>query len=494
MNDTILEMRLPGRTFARAHQRFEAGHPLVFDLLLLLAIGGTILFAFLGQNRNWASREIRHAEIMREMAESGDFLVPRLMGEVYHDKPPVMHVIGAALMRFSTEPSLFHARFPSALSALTSMLAVYGLGRILRGRQVGFWAALVLLAMPGFWIMARVARPDLTLVALILLSCLFLGWGMQGTQRWVHAACLSASGVASALAVITKGPYGLLVPLLFLVFAPCDNCSLTRPGRGFLAFGAGFIVMLGAWAGPVYLRDGGIYLHAVLFQNDLSTGGGTGHYQPFYWYLGSGFLQSLPAIVFLPLAIQQSRRERRFPAALAIAAVILVVISCVPGKRRHYLLPLLPFLGLGLAAAITGLAEWRKPIYRLARTTIIGGLLAGPLYYGPILHLLRPRGDSEWAFITEVARSVPPDATVVCFGAMAENLAWIRHDYRRIIDVTTLAEAETALTAGEDARYLVASKDDLSALQSSSNVASLRPLLDCNIDRKGHWLLAHMQP
>jgi 4-amino-4-deoxy-L-arabinose transferase-like glycosyltransferase len=468
--------------------------PLVVDLLLLLAIGGTVLLSFLGQNRNWASREIRHAEIMREMAESGDFLIPRLMGEVYYDKPPVMHFIGATLMRASGEPNLFHARFPSALAALISMLAVYGLGRMLGGHRVRLWAAFALLAMPGFWIMARVARPDLTLVALILLSCLFLGWAMQRANGWANAGWLVASGAASALAVITKGPYGLLVPLLFLAFAPRENRALVRPGWRFLWFGAGCLLMLGAWAGPVYLRDGGEYLRGVLFQEDLSTGGGSGHFEPFYWYLGSGFLQSLPVILFLPLAIRQWRRERRFPAALVIAAVILFVISCVPGKRRHYLLPLLPFLALGLAAGIARLAQSHRVLRRLALAIVIGGVVAGPLYYGPILHWLRPQGDSEWDFITDVAEALPPDATVVCFGAMDEYLAWVRRDHRRIIGVETLAEAEAALGAGKDDRYLVASDDDLLALENDPDLDSLHPVLERRIDRKGPWLLAHLQP
>jgi 4-amino-4-deoxy-L-arabinose transferase-like glycosyltransferase len=472
-------------------RRLISRHPLAADLLLLLAIGGTVLFSFLGQNRNWASREIRHAEIMREMAESGDYLIPRLLGEVYYDKPPVMHFLGASLMGASDAPNLFHARFPSALAALISMLAVYGLGRMLGGRQVGIWAALVLLGMPGFWIMARVARPDLTLVALILVSCLFLGWAMRLPRGTGKAGWLIASGMAAALAVITKGPYGILVPLLFLGFAPRQNPQLVRPGWRFLWFGLGLMLMLAAWAGPVYLRDGGEYLRGVLYQEDLSTGGGSGHFEPFYWYLGSGFLQTLPVILFLPLAIRQWRRDRQFPAALVIAAVILLVISCVPGKRRHYLLPLLPFLALGLATGIVAFAQHHQALRRLALITIIGSLAAGPLYYGPILHWLRPQGDSEWAFISEVAGALPPTATVVCFGSMGEYLAWVRRDHRRIIEARNLAEAEAALSAGDSDRYLIASKADWLTLENDPELGELHPVLEMDIDRKGKWLLAH---
>ena len=69
------------------------------DLLWLTLLSALVLFPALGQNRDWSSREIRHAEIIREMAESGDFFVPTLMGESYRDKPPVMHAAAALLVR-----------------------------------------------------------------------------------------------------------------------------------------------------------------------------------------------------------------------------------------------------------------------------------------------------------------------------------------------------------------------------------------------------------
>lgn len=473
-------------------QRIISRHPLAADLLLLLVLGGLVLFSFLGQNRHWASREIRHAEIMREMAETGDFLIPRLLGEVYYDKPPVMHVVGATLMRVSGEPNLFHARFPSALAALLSLFAVYGLGRMLGGRLVGLWGSLALLSMPGFWNMARIARPDLTLVALTLLSCLFLGWAMRLPNGGAKIAWLVASGVSSALGVITKGPYGVMVPLLFLAFAPRGNAGLVRPRWRFLWFGLGLVFTLIAWSCPVYLRDGGQYLRGVIFQEDLSTAGGTGHYAAVYWYLGPGFLQTLPVILLLPFAIRQWRQEKRLPAALLIAAAIFLIISCVPGKRRHYILPFFPFLALALAEGIAHFSQTHQRLRWLAIAIVAGGVAAGPLYYGPILYWLQPHGDTEWSFITQVAKALPPNATVVCFGAKHEHLAWVRRDHRRIIGVGNLAQAKSALLSGDGDQYLVVLENDLRALEQDLDVKSLRPLIAQEIDRKGRWLLVHL--
>lgn len=42
-------------------------------LVLLTVLSAIVVFPALGQTRHLASREIRHAEIIREIAESGDY-------------------------------------------------------------------------------------------------------------------------------------------------------------------------------------------------------------------------------------------------------------------------------------------------------------------------------------------------------------------------------------------------------------------------------------
>src|SRR5437016_5665522 len=122
-------------------------HPTTFDLLFLSLVAAAALLLFLGQNCHWASREIRHAEIMREMTEDGDFLIPHLMGQIYVDKPPVLHALGAALMRVGGGANILFARLPAALAGIVAVLSLYGLGRLLLSRKEALLGSLALLAM-----------------------------------------------------------------------------------------------------------------------------------------------------------------------------------------------------------------------------------------------------------------------------------------------------------------------------------------------------------
>jgi 4-amino-4-deoxy-L-arabinose transferase-like glycosyltransferase len=343
--------------------------------------------------------------------------------------------------------------------------------------------------MPGFYIAGRTARPDMVLVVFILLATVLLGASMQPRPPWSRRALLLLAGVAAGIATVTKGPYGFLFPFVFVAFAPWQNPKLQRPTWEFLWFALGIILVVGGWATAVYDRADGAYLRSVVFQKDLSSGGGAGHYEPFYWYLGSGFIQTLPVIVFLPWSVIRWRRERRFPAALIMAATLFLVLSLMPGKRRHYLLPALPFFALALAEGWIDFAErgvrWRRAGWAI----VVTGLVANPAYYGPVVKWLRPEGDTEYRYVTAASALLPPQANVICFGNMDENLAWIRRTTSGIRSVRLPEQAATILRRPGTATHLMLSRKHFDALRQIPDVGEFEILLERPIDRRDSWLL-----
>ncbi|MGL4421976.1 MAG: ArnT family glycosyltransferase, partial [Gemmataceae bacterium] len=158
--------------------------------------------------------ESRYAQIPREMLERGDWVVPRLQGEAYLDKPPLMYwLVMLSYRLFGVCPEA--ARLVPALCVHATILGVYGLGRRSIGSTGALWAAMLLSAAPLFIGVARLLLLDGLLTFCITLSMLTgfeaVRTGQFRRSWWIAAALFSGLGF------LTKGPISevLLFPPLF---------------------------------------------------------------------------------------------------------------------------------------------------------------------------------------------------------------------------------------------------------------------------------------
>lgn len=462
----------------------------LFDLLVLAALSAVVIFPALGQTRHLESREIRHAEIIREMAERGDYLVPRLFGEIYYDKPPVMHAAAAFLTRMAGKPSITITRIPSAVAGMLGILATYGLGLLLFDRRSALVGAIALLGMPGYVIMARQARPDMILCASMLFSCLSLGLGMREERRISRIFYFVLTGLFTGLAVVTKGPYGLIVPAFFAIFVPFHRQDLKRPHLGWLCFGLGFLTALAIWATPAYLRDGGEYLRGVLFQPDLDVTKGGRSTKPFFYYIRHVFRLTLPLLFFLPLAIKDLRRCG-YSAPLAIAGAIFIVISCIPKRRLHYMLPLYPFLALGIAASIVRHSVTSHIVRRAAWGLISISVVTMPIYFVAIQPIVQPYKNSPMFFAKEVLGVIEPNSRVYCVSSIGEVLAWTGRRYEGIhkLDRNDRPSACRILREAEAGSYLIVSEQNLQSLLNDNEPIPYKLILDRKVDHEKMMLL-----
>lgn len=412
------------------------------DLLLLLAISALVLLPGLGQTKHLASREIRHAEIIREMAESGQYCVPRLLGQDYFDKPAIMHAPAAWLTRLTGQPSLGLARLPSALCAALATLAVYALGRKLHRRLVGAFAAVALLAMPGFHSMARQARPDMILACSVVASCLAALWGLAARRQGTKHLAFLLAGMLAGLGTLAKGPFGVLFPLLFCLIIPFRD-QRWRPMRwGILAWSIGLFLTLLAWAIPAYCYDQGAYLRSVIHQPDLDATASTSRnwLKQLTYYLRNGIVPSLPVILFVPLAL----RNRAFPRPLAVAASIFCVLTATPKQRKHYLLPALPFLALGIVPSILERAKTQLWVRRAALILFPAFLIGQALFYSLALPLLHPADDPELAFSRQALEKVEQGGIILCTEGH-EALAWTARSTEGILPIGEDTDPRIAL-------------------------------------------------
>lgn len=468
----------------RVLKNFRERQPHFLDLLILIAVSALVIFPALGQNRHWASREIRHAEIIREMAESGDYLVPKLLGKPYYDKPPVMHAAAAVLTRIVGEPSMTIVRMPSAIAGILGILATYGVGLLLLDRKTALIGAFALLGMPGYSLMARQARPDMILCFSIIASCLFLCLGMRKYRSLPRMLYFTLAGLLAGLGVVTKGPFGILFPVFFAILVPFRRQDLKRPRIGWIIFGFGVLAAIALWAVPAYFRDSGVYLHRVIFQPDLDVSKG-GNGGPFY-YVWMVLLLALPLSLFLPVAIVDLRR-RGYSAMLAVAGAIFIVISCIPQKRRHYPLPLYPFLALGIAASIVRHSETSKLVRRSAWVLIPLSVIAIPTYYAIVQPLVHPSEDPDMLFAKEVLSVVEQDARIYCAKG-EEEMAWVGRQHKRICKFPIDSSASMVLRQVESKSYLVIDEHGLTSLLKITEPLPIELILARKIGREKSML------
>jgi 4-amino-4-deoxy-L-arabinose transferase-like glycosyltransferase len=459
----------------------------VLDWALLMMLGALVIIPALGQTRACISHEILHAEIIREMAERGDYVETKILGERIPDKPPVMHAPAALLTRWLGHPSLWVARFPSALAGILGILAAYEIGRALLDRRAALLGAVALLGMPGYSLLAREALPDMILCTGISFSCLGLVLGMRAQKPFVRTIYFALAGGAAGVAVLAKGPIGLLFPVVFAILVPFRRAEFKRPRVGWLVFIVGLLATAAIWAVPAYLRDHGLYLHQVIFQRDLNLAEAV-QKKPFYLYFGVGFLLSLPLSIFLPAALLDCRRHG-YSSLLAMSAAILLVFSCVPKKRDHYLLPMYPFLALGIATAIVRRTETSLLVRRVTWTLVPLSLAAMPLYFAVIQPRILHTEDPEIVFAKEVLPIIGTDGRVFCVEVHSEVLAWVAGRYDGMSDLN-LKSATTVdrLRQAPKGVYLLINEKNLAPLLKTTGPLPLRLLLDRRV-RKETWEL-----
>jgi 4-amino-4-deoxy-L-arabinose transferase-like glycosyltransferase len=340
----------------------------LIDCLLLLALGLVLIATGIGFRDPWPADEPRFALIARDMALSGDWLLPRVGGDIYADKPPLYFWIMAALFQLTGS---LRATFliPSLLSALASVLLVYDLARRLWNRETGLLAGALLLLTVQFVWQARQAQIDATLCFWTTLSLYgLLRHLLLGPQwRWYVVGW-----AAAGFGVITKG-VGFLPLLILVPFALLQDQSWsltcradrprTAPGSAmrWMSGPLAFLLAIAVWLVPMLLAassdpSAAAYRDEILFHQTLDRYASAWHHRKPFWY----FIVNVVPLLWLPLTamlpwlvprwIQALRaRDLRIALLLAWVAIVVLFFSISSGKRGVYILPAVPALVLACA-------------------------------------------------------------------------------------------------------------------------------------------------
>jgi len=357
-----------------------------------------LAFAFQGTRGLWEPDEGFYTNPALDMLRSGDWWLPRLNGEPFLDKPPLVYWSIAGGMRL-LGANEWGARAVHALWYLGTALVVGLLGARWWGRRTGLLASLVYATSLAPFLAANVLTPDTPLAFFATLSY-YAYWRLEEHEApaariswsrisWPRISWGGALGAALGLGALAKGP------AILVLGAPLGVVTLLRRRRlgrwlgdpGYVTAGIVFV----AFAVPWYLLMATKLPGAAsyLFDNQVLGRLATSDYARNATGF-AGLEVYLPVLLFgtLPWNLLWARRAagglrfprlslagiRSRPVALLLAAWLLLPLAVFCAARSRlplYILPLFAPLSLVFARGLTS-GEQPRP---RARAWFLGWLL-----------------------------------------------------------------------------------------------------------------------
>lgn len=430
-------------------------------------IVGISLFGNLGALGLVGPDEPRYVWIARAMAETGDWVTPRLYGLPWFEKP-ILYYWAAALgfkLGLSAE---WAARLPSAFAAFAATIAIGWLGRKFfsesdhLGWPAGFIPAVVFttsVATIGF---ARAATPDMLFSASITVSMACAasvlnragvlpvrGAAFETTGSCTDFAALALFGLFLGLGVLAKGPAAVILSggaiAIWAAFTGNIRSSfrLAHP----IALAAFFAIAL-PWYALCAVRNPD-FLHVFIFQHNFERylTPVFQHIQPFWFFLPVTIVALIPWTAFLTAAIAEAvytwkaNTLRISPAFYFACWAVFPILffSFSKSKLPSYILPGIPALTLvATAAAHRAFRENRSAAMGIAAlVAVTWAALTGVVLYQ--LHRLPPYIAANYDLPIIKSCAI---ALVVLFGA-ALLISGAKQKFSLLIVLNAVAVAAT---------------------------------------------------
>lgn len=409
-----------------------------YDLFLLAVLLIFINGVFLGSRPLAVPDEARYVEIPREMIVTGDFITPHLDLIKYFEKPPLFYWLQTLPMRYLGY-SEWSLRLVTAFMGIMGCLLTFFASVQLFGRQIAWTAAIVLSSTLLYFAMSHLITIDMTLSTCLtgtLFSFLLATQTDQAAKRkywmWASASC-------TALAVLSKGLVGILLPVgVVSLWLLCTRqWSLLRtlhlPSSTVL-----FLLLALPWHIIVQYRNPEFFDFYVITQQISRYFTLSAHrYQPVWFFLPVIFIGFFPWTGFILQAMIHATgnafariKTDKISAFLVLWVIIITVFfSLSHSKLIPYIIPIFPPLSILVAIYLTNQQQKRGISVGFAVSIVMSFLLAVALLTIPQFY---PVPDSS-----AVIRGMSLVATI--FVAGSSIAAWCYRQNSRRIAVITLA-------------------------------------------------------
>jgi 4-amino-4-deoxy-L-arabinose transferase-like glycosyltransferase len=343
---------------------------------VLVVCGAALFFLYLfGLTRSGllGPDEPRYAAIGQAMAETGDWVTPRLWGDPWFEKPALQYWMTAVAFKVGLDEDLA-PRLPIALLSIAFLIYFFVALRREFGEAAASYATAILATSAGWLAYSHIAVPDLPMSVTFAAAMLLVLRDSNTTRNSALA------GLLLGIAVLAKG----LVPLA--LFVPAVWFLRRRIRELLLIFGVAAAIAV-PWYALATLRNGLPFLQELFWKHHFSRffSPELQHERPFWFYLPvliAGLFPWCPLAIFLFL--KRIYRDRRAAYFLAWFAFGFVLFSLSRNKLPGYILPLFPPVAALIGIAIAQTSSRAKLLCTMAAS-------AAMLWFIPAIPDLLPQ-------------------------------------------------------------------------------------------------------
>jgi 4-amino-4-deoxy-L-arabinose transferase-like glycosyltransferase len=462
---------------ADADARSNLATALWFFFLLMACVS---IFVFPSFSLRGAD-ESREAGIAREMADSGDFIVPRLNGKPFLEKPPLEYASAAESIKL-LGPTLQAVRLPSELFGLVAIAAVFATTwSLAQSVRAAVLSAIVLGTSVHFQQTVHLCLTNAPLMATTAIAMLAFERALTTSRPILWASLFYA---ALAFGFLSKNFFGVAVPAVAVAAYVLLARDRRVVDRIVLSPALVLFAIVLPWLGLLYSAGqretparGGAFLYEVLISNNFGRFfSGYGGHSSVHWYEVIGFLAAAlaPWTPVAAIAVADSLRKvfesspvTRYRACLLTAWMLAppILVAASQSKRQDYFVCMIaPF---AVATGTWWLEVIRDPTRRIERAVLVVSALAaaaGPIAISVEDFLLR----RTFSWIALFAAGVG-------IAMLAMTIRWARHSRLTRLAMAT-AFGAIAFTVGSLDPVIVHARDFESSGTFGAELAAARPV------------------
>lgn len=358
--------------------------------------------------------ESNYALTAKEMLLQGNYLSPQIFNHYWYDKPIFFYwevIIGFKLFGISN----FGARFFSSLLALCNLFLVYRFVKAVSTHTTAITSTIILATTIEYWIIAKAVITDMTLGLCFnaTLMSFYIGYIRHKENLPHYKQYYYIAYIASAFAVLTKGPIGFLLPgLIILIYLGIRHDFQEFFSLQILSGIAILLTLSGGWYYYMYAVHGNDFINVFLGVHNWLRATVSEHprYNVWYYYLPVSIIALFPWSLILLKTIYTNRNKwfihNRLHSFLLIwAGTVIIFFSLIATKYTTYTFPALPPIVISMALI------YHKHLIFICKTALVISLTYIVLTF--IVAVPQMNQASSSTISSYIIQSIPTDAIII---------------------------------------------------------------------------------